>query len=373
LIINGRNDDNSPIPVIEAYVAKLKDAGKQVETYFPDNGPHGFYFGHPEIPETKESARRMVAFFKRQFARSSDGASMPSDTAPEPRPPADYNYGPMDWVDPDTIEPEGMQYKTFFSDTIKQPVSYLIYFPPNYDEDANSRFPTLYNLPASGGAAKTGGDIVKRIDAAIRAGRAEPMIIISVNGLRGNTMYCDSHDGLYPLETVIIEDLVPHIDDTYRTIASRERRAVEGFSMGGFGAAHLGFKFPETFGIVSIQAPPLLAPYLTQPRPTEAWSRLFPNTMGGDIDYWRANDPYTLISKNADALRDRTLIRIVCHIEPENWLAPQCERMHQVLMRNNIQHAFYYFSNVKSHSRGQVLNTLGNSAFDYFSSYLPTP
>ncbi len=67
LIINGKNDDNSPPSVIAAYVAKLRAADKQVETYEPDNGPHGFYFGRPELPESKEAAKRAVAFFKAQF------------------------------------------------------------------------------------------------------------------------------------------------------------------------------------------------------------------------------------------------------------------------------------------------------------------
>ena len=42
LIINGRNDDNSPPSIIDVYVKKLRAAGKQVETYLTDNGPHGF-------------------------------------------------------------------------------------------------------------------------------------------------------------------------------------------------------------------------------------------------------------------------------------------------------------------------------------------
>jgi dipeptidyl aminopeptidase/acylaminoacyl peptidase len=70
LIINGRNDDNSPPSVIATYVAKLRSAGKRVETYEPDNGPHGFYFGRPEIPEWHESTRRAVAFFQEQFANA---------------------------------------------------------------------------------------------------------------------------------------------------------------------------------------------------------------------------------------------------------------------------------------------------------------
>jgi endo-1,4-beta-xylanase len=373
LIVNGRNDDNSPTTVIDAYMTKLRAAGKQVDTYLPENGPHGFYFGHPDIPETKEAAQQMVAFLQERFAQVAGAAPQSASTAPGKNTPARYDYGSMEWVDPDSSEPDGMKYQTFLSETIRQNVSYLVYLPPDYDEDETARYPVLYYLPASGGTPKSGSEIARRVDMAIRAGRVLPMIIVSVNGLRGNTMYCDSRDGLYPVETVLIKDLIPYVDATYRTEASRERRAVEGFSMGGFGAAHLGFKYPEVFGVNSIQAPALLGPDLQQPRPSQAWSRLFPNAMGGDLEYWQANDPFLLVPKNADALRDRTLIRIVCHIEDDNWLAPQCERLHQVLMQNNIPHEFCYFSNVKSHNRAQVLDTLGDSAFDYFSSSLPQP
>ena len=65
--VNGRNDDNSPVSIIDLYVKKLRDAGKPVETYLPDNGPHGFYFGRPDIPETAEATQRAVAFFKERF------------------------------------------------------------------------------------------------------------------------------------------------------------------------------------------------------------------------------------------------------------------------------------------------------------------
>ena len=143
--------------------------------------------------------------------------------------------------------------------------------------------------------------------------------------------------------------------------------------MGGFGAAHMGFKYPEVFGVISIQAPAMLGPDLKQPRPTQAWSRLFPSALGSDMEYWEANNPLTLAAKNADALRDRTLIRIICHIESENWLAPQCERLHQILLQNTVPHEFFYLSNVKSHNRGQVLETLGDTEFDLFNSLLLRP
>jgi endo-1,4-beta-xylanase len=363
LIINGRNDDNSPIPVIDAYVNKLRAAGKRVEAYLPDNGPHGFYWGRPDIPEWHESTRRAVAFFKQQFAAR---AAAPAAAASQNGSPK-YLYGSMDWVDPDRTAPAGTTFNTFKSDTIKGDVCYVIYLPPDY-EKSTTRYPVLYFLHGSGGTAGRGAGTAARYDKAIRAGKIAPMIIVYVQGLRGATMYCDSRDGLYPLETVIVKDLIPHVDATYRTIASRGGRAVDGFSMGGFGAAHLGFKYPEVFGVVSIQAPALLGPDLDQTTPKRAWPRNFGPAMDGDMEYFRANDPFNLVPKNADALRDRTFIRIICHIESDNWLAPQCEKLHEVLMANVIPHQFLYLSNVKSHNQGQVMDTLGDAGLMFFGS-----
>jgi dipeptidyl aminopeptidase/acylaminoacyl peptidase len=69
LMISGKNDQNAPLPVMEAYVKAMKAAGHEADEYHPDNGPHGFYFGIPQtIPETTESTRRAIEFIKRQFA-----------------------------------------------------------------------------------------------------------------------------------------------------------------------------------------------------------------------------------------------------------------------------------------------------------------
>jgi dipeptidyl aminopeptidase/acylaminoacyl peptidase len=70
LIINGRNDTSSPPSVMEVWAEKLRVAGKEVETYMPENAPHGFYFASPKAlhPETDEAASRAVAFVKKHFA-----------------------------------------------------------------------------------------------------------------------------------------------------------------------------------------------------------------------------------------------------------------------------------------------------------------
>jgi enterochelin esterase-like enzyme len=356
---------------MELYVQKLKDAKKQVETYLPDKGGHGFYVGREDGPEYREASKRSVEFFRQQMGQKAASAiGRPSQLEPrEGTKPTLEQYGSLDWADSDRTAPPGTTYQTFHSKTINADVSYLVYLPPQYDKDLTVRYPVVYCLHASGGTPRRAAmGVVSRMDNATRAGRVPPLVMVFPNGLRGATMYCDTRDGKYPVESVLVRDLIPHIDATYRTVAGRRGRAVDGFSMGGFGAAHLGFKFPETFGVVSIQAPALLGPELKSPLPARAWSRLFPTAMEGDSDYFRANDPFALVVKNADALGDRSVIRIIAHDEDEHWLVPRCDELHRLLLEHGIAHQFLCLTNVKSHNPNQVNDTLGDAGLMFYSS-----
>ena len=78
---------------------------------------------------------------------------------------------------------------------------------------------------------------------AMQKGDMPQCIVVFVQGLPIG-WYNNSVDGTMPVEDVVIKDLIPHIDATFRTIASREGRGIDGMSMGGYGSLHLGFKYP---------------------------------------------------------------------------------------------------------------------------------
>jgi hypothetical protein len=88
------------------------------------------------------------------------------------------------------------------------------------------------------------GPLAAYFDPAIRAGKVPPMLIVFPNGLP-NGMWCDSKDGRTLMETMLVKELIPHIDVTFRTPAARDGRIIEGFSVGGYGAARLGRKYHE--------------------------------------------------------------------------------------------------------------------------------
>mgnify|MGYP000491674596 FL=1 len=49
-------------------------------------------------------------------------------------------------------------------------------------------------------------------------------------------------------EDVFVKEVIPHIDATYRTFATRAKRGLQGFSQGGRGTTRIMFKHPELFG-----------------------------------------------------------------------------------------------------------------------------
>src|SRR5439155_24564374 len=126
------------------------------------------------------------------------------------------------------------------------------HLPDDYWTSGCRRYPVIYWLHGRNEDWHDNASVaVPLLEAAVRAGVAPASIVVWPNGL-GDSGYIDSYDGKRPVETVIVKDLIPHVDATYRTLAFRAGRSIEGYSMGGSGAARLGFKYPELFGAISI-------------------------------------------------------------------------------------------------------------------------
>jgi putative tributyrin esterase len=73
----------------------------------------------------------------------------------------------------------------------------------------------------------------------------------------GESWYVNSvSDPTARYEDFIVKDLVAHVDTNYRTIATREGRAVAGVSMGAWGAMLLGLKHHQLFGAIGALGSP---------------------------------------------------------------------------------------------------------------------
>lgn len=182
--------------------------------------------------------------------------------------------------------------------------SYQVYLPPQYDTEPDRRFPVIYWLHGGMSNSRQGAAAVERIDRAIRSGSMSPHIVVVPQALPIG-WYVDSKDGARPVEQTVANDLVQHMDATYRTIAGPWARTVEGFSMGGYGALHLGFKYPKVFAHVSAIAPAVLRDMSLEPDERVA------NTFFGDQAYYDAVAPWTLLLSNSPEIRNHLKVRLL--------------------------------------------------------------
>ena len=72
------------------------------------------------------------------------------------------------------------------------------------------------------------------------------------------SFYINSHDGRFRYEDFFIHEFLPAMESRYRIDSSGTRRGIMGVSMGGFGALHFAFKYPQKFAAVSGTMPALM-------------------------------------------------------------------------------------------------------------------
>ena len=131
---------------------------------------------------------------------------------------------------------------------------YAIYLPEGY-ESSGKRYPVLYLLH---GATDTymawpeKGDMMRIADETIAAGTARKMIVVMPDASGIGERNAGEKMGYFNVKNWHYEDFffgefLPYIDQTYRTIASKEGRAISGLSMGGGGATVYAQRHPEIF------------------------------------------------------------------------------------------------------------------------------
>lgn len=128
--------------------------------------------------------------------------------------------------------------------------NYQVYLPPSYDL-TKKHYPVIYVLHGYfGNETEQVNTVRSSLNTLIRQRRIGEMIAVFVNGAnRLNGSFYGSSPVIGDYETYITQDLVRLMDDRYRTLSSRESRGITGNSMGGWGAMHLAFKFPDTFSV----------------------------------------------------------------------------------------------------------------------------
>ncbi len=137
----------------------------------------------------------------------------------------------------------------------------MVYTPPDYDKEAKIRYPVLY-LQHGAGENERGWTSQGRadfiLDNLLAAKKAQPMIVVMENGMvaprtGGSPASAKPGAGTRRNEAfgvLVIDDLIPMVDATYRTIPDRTHRAIAGLSMGAGQAMQIGLGNLDKFAYI---------------------------------------------------------------------------------------------------------------------------
>jgi len=250
----------------------------------------------------------------------------------------------MIWFNPPKKPQPGIIHDGYYSQSMKLKVGYNIFFPPGY-EGGSKRYPVIYWLHGRGGTESSGGYPLHYLTEAVDAGKLPPTIVVFVSG-GSQTNYCDSYDGKYMAETTVIKELIPHIDQHYRTIASRDGRAIQGMSMGGFGTMRLGLKYPDMFS--SIVA---FAGGYRFPDEMDTAHVSFQEMFNSNTATFVENHPTTWARRNLDRIRGRVTIQM--YVGDQDPGLKGNRRMHAALDELGIPHGYQEFPGI-AHNLGKL-------------------
>lgn len=233
---------------------------------------------------------------------------------------------------------------SFFSEALNKNITYSMLFPADYLENKEERYPVVYMLHGYG---ESGRDWTKWVNVIkqLESNGLQPMIYIFPNC--GNSYYCNSYDGKNMYMDMFVNELVPTVDKSYRTISDREHRAVMGYSMGGFGAMVLPLRNPDVF---SISVPLSMSfrtdeQYMTESQ--DGWNSQWGSIFGGRgssgsarlTDYYILHCPFYQFTKaNLEKL---SKIKWFFHCgDDEEQLLIANDNLHVQLRENGYSHEF---------------------------------
>ena len=140
-------------------------------------------------------------------------------------------------------------------------------------------------------------------------------------------------------ESYIIKDVIPKIDNTYRTNRSSKARTISGLSMGGYGALYLSARHPDLFcasGSMSGALNPDMRGWKLSPEMANNIKNAFASIMGSmdSVDY----SAYSVISMADVIKKNGTKLIFDCGVD--DFLIEPNRELHRRLVFNQTPHDY---------------------------------
>ena len=224
----------------------------------------------------------------------------------------------------------------FESKLVGTSLPYNVILPVDYARSKERRYPVVYLLHGLGGSAADW--VSERARLADHAAQY-PFIIVVPEGK--DAWYTD---GLVPaekFESYFVQELIPDVDRRFRTVASREGRAVAGLSMGGYGSLKFGLKHPELFAFAGSMSGALSVTAWTPEMPLPEFVKPSVARVYGPADsaVRRDNDIYR-IARELTPERAKALPFLYLDCGTEDFLIGMNRDFSALLIEKKVPHEF---------------------------------
>ena len=214
-----------------------------------------------------------------------------------------------------------------FSPSMNKNIKTCVIVPDNYKK-SKKKFPVVYLLHGYSGNYGTWVKSFKEVSQQVdRYG----FIAIGVDGNYSSWYFDSPIDPTFKYETYIIDELVPFIDKKYKTIASREGRAISGLSMGGHGSLYLSLKHQDVFGAAgSMSGGVDIRPF------SEKWN--IKKRLGAINDFpdnWEKNTVVNLIELNQN-----NNLKLIIDCGVDDFFIDVNRELHQKMLALKIDHDY---------------------------------
>ncbi|QJD77712.1 alpha/beta hydrolase [Spirosoma rhododendri] len=231
------------------------------------------------------------------------------------------------------------------SSILNQAVRYSIYLPPDY-YTSNRHYPVVYLLHGYGDNETSWvqfGEADRTVDDGVRAGQLPPAILVMPNG--GTSFFINDYHNQVRYEDMFVQELIPHIDSTFRTRTQREFRAISGLSMGGFGSLVLAMHHPDLFGACAALSAAAVTDETLTAMPGELYNRMLAPILSGPVSgadrltlTWKRNSP--IILAQSAPVNDLKKVRWYIDCGDDDALSEGNANLHIALTKRQIPHEY---------------------------------
>jgi S-formylglutathione hydrolase FrmB len=223
-------------------------------------------------------------------------------------------------------------------------VPYCVMLPPAYARDNARRFPVAYYLHGLGDNEQSlvnlgGWPIYDRL---MREKKIGEFVVICPAGFE--SFYINSRDGRFRYEDFFLQEFLPAMEKKYRVATEGSGRGIMGVSMGGFGALHYGFKYPQKFAVVSANMPAIVE-NLPRQLPQERQQRLLWRIFGDPPDqaFYERNSPFHLARAAPTAALRRLTIYFDCGAQDRYGFYTGTAAMDKLLTTRGVLHESHIY------------------------------